>query len=99
MALTFHQFQYRGLSQYSQHIWSAWKAELKKRCKLESAYSTDRKQWRRQDKEMKERIATLEKLEAKLNKWEQRRGMISHYLGLVTRMAESVLRNPIVDAR
>lgn len=55
---------------------------------MESTLSKERKQWRKHEVELNERIAALEKTEAKLKKWEARKAMINHYLGLVSKMSE-----------
>ncbi|EME38534.1 hypothetical protein DOTSEDRAFT_140871 [Dothistroma septosporum NZE10] len=81
-------FQYSQILRYSKAVTLRWRCEQRKRRILESSISKERKQWRKQEADMKDRIVVLEKGEAKLKKWEQRREMINHYLGLVGKMGE-----------
>ena len=58
---------------------------------MENAYLSERKQRERLESEvldMRSQIANLAKSEAKLARWEARKPMINHYLGVVTSMAK-----------
>lgn len=81
-----HQFQYSQMREYSKSVALHWRSEQRKRRILESTFSKERREWHKQESAFKERIAAMEKAEAKLRKWEQRRDMINHYLGLVGKM-------------
>ena len=94
--LTCHQFQYSQMVRYSKAVTSHWRSEQRKRRILESSFSKERKDWRQQEADIKDRIAALEKAEAKLKKWEQRREMINHYLGLVGKMGEYVASRHLI---
>lgn len=58
---------------------------------MEGAYSKERKQRRHVQSELssvKGRIEGLEKAEAQLKRWEERKPAINHYLAVVHDMAE-----------
>ena len=63
---------------------------MQHRSTMKASYSKERKQRRQVQSEVleaKKRIETLEKSEAKLKKWEDRKHSINHYLDLVGKMA------------
>lgn len=73
------QFQYMALCHYSLQVRKYWKSAVQKQSAMETAYSKERKQRRQLQselQELKQRIETLEKAEARLKKWEERRPVI-----------------------
>lgn len=87
-SLTHPQFQYSHLVHYAKQVTKSWKVAEKKRRAMENTLSKERKQWRTQEADLNKRVASLEQTEARLNKWEQRKAKIDHYLNLVTKMSE-----------
>ena len=80
-----------ALVQYSRQARKHWKNAEHKQSTMETAYSKERKQRHQAQSEvlnLKERIETSVKSEAKLKKWERREPAINHYLGLVAKMAK-----------
>lgn len=89
--LTCDQFQYMSMSRYALQVTRRWKESQAKQHAMEAAYSKERKQRRQIQAEVldqKSRLDELEKLEAQLRKWEKRKPLINHYLGLVGEMAK-----------
>ena len=80
-----------NLSRYAGRVGKRYQDVLHKQHVMEAAFSKERKQRRQVQAEVieqKERIAELEKLEVKLNKWEARKPIINHYLAAVNDMAK-----------
>lgn len=61
---------------------------------METALSKERKQWRKREAEiqqaLKERDIEIETADAKLRKWDSRKDVINHYMGIVGSMAKFV---------
>lgn len=93
-SLTTTQFQYQHLARYSQKVNKSWKVAESKRRILESTLSGERKQWRKREAEIKkalvERDTLIQDLDAKLKKWDGRKDVINHYMGIVGPMAKCV---------
>lgn len=67
-----------------------WKGLQQNYQALESAYSKERKQRRQVQAEvlsLRARVGDVEAKDAQLQKWEARRPLINHYLGVVAKMA------------
>ncbi|KAI6879155.1 hypothetical protein KC360_g8154 [Hortaea werneckii] len=89
-----HQFQYMNISRYAIRVTKHWKSSAAKQRAMEAAYGKERKQRRQIQNEvldLKSKIEELEKCEAQLAKWESRKPVINHYLGIVGDMAKSKL--------
>jgi hypothetical protein len=87
------QFQYTNLARYAQCVGKHWKTAERQRQALEAALSRERKQRRQAqhaNSDLKARVEELEKNEVKLQKWEARKDVINHYLGVVSDMAQYV---------
>ncbi|KAI7191191.1 hypothetical protein KC316_g6896, partial [Hortaea werneckii] len=88
-----HQFQYMNISRYAIRITKHWKSTAAKQRVMEAAYGKERKQRRQIQNEvldLKSKIEGLEKCEARLAKWESRKPVINHYLGIVGDMAKEI---------
>ncbi|KAI7210170.1 hypothetical protein KC333_g8365 [Hortaea werneckii] len=88
-----HQFQYMNISRYAIRVTKHWKSTAAKQRVMESAYGKERKQRRQIQNEvldLKSKIEELEKCEARLAKWESRKPIINHYLGIVGDMAKEI---------
>ncbi|RMY74171.1 hypothetical protein D0864_10073 [Hortaea werneckii] len=86
-------FQYMNISRYAIRITKHWKSTAAKQRKMEAAYVKERKQRRQIQNEvldLKGKIEELEKCEARLAKWESRKPIINHYLGIVGDMAKEI---------
>lgn len=73
------QFQYMALYNYSFHIRKRWKSAQQKQSSMEAAYSKERKERRHVENDLQEalqRVRSLERTEAQLKKWEDRKPMI-----------------------
>lgn len=80
-----------NISRYAIRITKHWKSTAAKQRIMEAAYGKERKQRRQIQNEvldLKSRIEELEKCEARLAKWESRKPIINHYLGIVGDMAK-----------
>ena len=82
------QFQYSHISNYGVQVTRLWKADRRRRRAAEHALIKDQETYEKSYSELTARIRELEKSETKLEKWEQRKSMINHYLGMVGRMGE-----------
>ncbi|KAI6829357.1 hypothetical protein KC332_g6892 [Hortaea werneckii] len=95
-------FQYMNISRYAIRITKHWKSTAAKQRIMEAAYGKERKQRRQIQNEvlaLKSKIEELEKCEARLAKWESRKPIINHYLGIVGDMAKEIktLRNVLAE--
>lgn len=84
------QFQYTHLIDYAMEATKHWRSANKKRSIVETTHFAERKRWQQSEAELSDRIVNLEKSEARLQKWEARRDLINHYLGLVNQLSEYV---------
>ncbi|RMZ02840.1 hypothetical protein D0862_05885 [Hortaea werneckii] len=95
-------FQYMNISRYAIRITKHWKSTAAKQSVMESAYGKERKQRRHIQNEvldLKSKIEELEKCETRLAKWESRKPIINHYLGIVGDMAKEIktLRDQLAE--
>ena len=70
-----------------------WKNAIHKQTTMEAAYSKERKGRRQVQSELLEsrnRVEALEKCEARLKKWEDRKPVLDHYLNTFSDMAKYV---------
>lgn len=98
--MTSLQFQYSNIVHYARGVTMNWRDANHKQRAMEESCSKERKAHRRMQTElleMKTRVAVLEKAEAQLQKWESRRALISHYLGVVKDMSELVQSSSTKD--
>lgn len=82
------------MSRYAIRVTKHWKSSAAKQRAMEAAYGKERKQRRQMQNEvldLKSKIEELEECEARLAKWESRKPVINHYLGIVGDMAKYVL--------
>ncbi|KAI7337575.1 hypothetical protein KC315_g2206 [Hortaea werneckii] len=86
-------FQYMNMSRYAIRVTKHWKPSAAKQRAMEAAYGKERKQRRQMQNEvldLKSKIEELEECEARLAKWESRKPVINHYLGIVGDMAKEI---------
>ena len=80
-----------ALCHYARQARKHWKDALQKQTAMEAAFSKERKQRRQVQSELQElknRVESLEKCEAKLKKWQDREPEINHYLHMFALMAQ-----------
>ena len=81
-----------ALCHYARQARKHWKGAERRHSAAEASNSKERKQRRQIQSEvleLKTRVETLQKAEAELQKWESRKDVINHYLGIVGHMAKS----------
>ena len=91
LGITSPQFQYISLYRYAVQVRKHWKQTQQSLSTAETALGKDHKQRCKVQAELQNltaRLQTLEVVEAKLKKWEDRKPVIHHYLGLVGKMAK-----------
>ncbi|KAK4575278.1 hypothetical protein LTR86_001130 [Recurvomyces mirabilis] len=86
-------FQYMSIARYAQRVAYHWKRAKAQQQSMRSAYShehLERKQLQEQLGTLEPRLAALELMEVKLQKWEARKPVINHYLNIVHDMANDM---------
>ena len=85
------QFQYMALCHYGRQVRKHWKAALQKQATSEAALSKERKirkKLQSEQAELQKKIESLQKAEAQLKKWEDRKPVINHYMNAFTEMTK-----------
>lgn len=80
-----------ALCNYSRGVRNHWKAAQRKLSASEAALSKERKTRKRQQSEQAElqkKVEVLQKAEAQLKKWEDRKPVINHYMNAFTEIAK-----------
>ncbi|SMQ55876.1 unnamed protein product [Zymoseptoria tritici ST99CH_3D7] len=87
-------FQYNRFVRYSTKVREIFKSAESKQRTMEAALAKERKQWRKREtslqKELVECKVALEDANNRLEKWNQRKDGIEHYMGIVVDMAKDL---------
>lgn len=82
-----------ALCHYGRQVRKHWKAALQEQSAANATASKERKTRKRlqsEQVEMQNRVAALQKMEAKVMKWEDRKPVINHYMNAFPEMAKFV---------
>jgi Skp family chaperone for outer membrane proteins len=80
-----------ALCHYGRQVRKHWKAALQKQAIADAALSKERKirkKLQSEQAELQKKIETLQKAEAQLKKWEDRKPIISHYMDAFCEMSK-----------